>query len=139
LHDWKQWYEKFGLFEPLRQFIQYNDTLLIHNMAPDRPDIAVIAGATDLNSDSDTGSESDSDHSNAAGKLREVRMAKRRLLRLRKGSVRTHPVSKMFTQKEVVECSVYTNVSVRSWSHSLQLCERSRERILSCTAYLLLI
>jgi hypothetical protein len=59
--DWKDWYKKNGMFAPLRQFVQYNDTLLLHYMAPNRPDIALIAGAVDVNSDSDPDAEDEDD------------------------------------------------------------------------------
>jgi hypothetical protein len=59
--DCKTWGKAYGMFEPLEKHERFQDTLLLHHMAPDRPDLTLYLGSTPLESESDSGSGSDFD------------------------------------------------------------------------------
>jgi hypothetical protein len=86
------------MFAPLRQFVQYNDTLLLHHMAPDRPDIALIAGAVDVNSDSDTGSE-DEDGGDPEDDQGNCNMVEYLRVRQRRGEERRERIAQEIKRK----------------------------------------
>jgi hypothetical protein len=76
--DWKDWHKQYGMFGRVRQFIRSADILLLHHMAPNQPDVALIASASDLNSDSEFDSEADENGLHELEKRRLDRKRKRR-------------------------------------------------------------
>ncbi|CAO2647996.1 Nn.00g089180.m01.CDS01 [Neocucurbitaria sp. VM-36] len=50
--EWDEWYRKYGMFKALREQLRFRETLVLHQMAPDRSDISFAGGLSDLNGDS---------------------------------------------------------------------------------------
>ena len=56
------WLCSYGMFEPLNQYERYENTILLHHMAPTRPDLTLSLGMCPIESDSDDeGSSGDCD------------------------------------------------------------------------------
>jgi hypothetical protein len=66
------------VFEPLRQHVQFLETLLIHQIAPDRPDISSAVGSCDLAADSEDSEESDDSTTSEGSRSTQVLGQERR-------------------------------------------------------------
>ena len=50
---------KYGVFEPLNQYDQFQETILLHHMAPNHPDLTLSVGMRPVKSASESDSSSD--------------------------------------------------------------------------------
>jgi len=61
LIDPQTWRRKYGMFAPLNEYDRFQDTILLHHMAPNHPDLTLSLGMRQFGSDSESDSNSDAD------------------------------------------------------------------------------